>query len=130
MSELGPNHNINNSTTNRAAANQNAPPCTSSRTSPSLSPRHPFSQTLQSQSTGTSLLSLAPDRIYTMVVVAVMLILQHQVAAYKFGCRRSILEIPPTGFTKQAENGYLTICEIYGDLLHRNNAEDVDMQCP
>ncbi|KIJ34436.1 hypothetical protein M422DRAFT_263388 [Sphaerobolus stellatus SS14] len=103
MSEPGPNHNINNSTTNGAAANQNSPPCTSSRTSPSLSPRHPSSQTLQSQSTGTSLLSLAPNRIYAMVVVAVMLILRHQVAAYEFGRRRSILEIPPAGFTKQAE---------------------------
>ncbi|KIJ38088.1 hypothetical protein M422DRAFT_781516 [Sphaerobolus stellatus SS14] len=47
--------------------------------------------------------SHAPDRIYAMVVVAIMLILRQQVAAYEFGCRRSIFESTPAGFTKQAK---------------------------
>ncbi|KIJ52188.1 hypothetical protein M422DRAFT_243791 [Sphaerobolus stellatus SS14] len=74
---------------------------------PSLHSRHsprPHPQNIsRPQSSQTPLLSLAPDRIYAMVVVAVMLILRHQVAAYEFGRRRSIFESPPAGLTRQAD---------------------------
>ncbi|KIJ43100.1 hypothetical protein M422DRAFT_253599 [Sphaerobolus stellatus SS14] len=43
--------------------------------------------------------SRSPDRIYAMVVVDIMLILRHQVAAYEFGRRRSIFELPPAGLS-------------------------------
>ncbi|KIJ52163.1 hypothetical protein M422DRAFT_243761 [Sphaerobolus stellatus SS14] len=82
---------------------------TSTPTSPSLSPSstlspRPHPQNIsRPQSSQTPLLSLAPDRFFVSTHVAVMLILRHQVAAYKFGCRHSIFEPPPAGFTKQAE---------------------------
>ncbi|KIJ52141.1 hypothetical protein M422DRAFT_243738 [Sphaerobolus stellatus SS14] len=67
------------------------------------SPRPHLQNTSRPQSSQTPLLSLAPDRIYAMVVVAVMLIVRHQVAAYEFGRRRSIFESPPAGLTRQAD---------------------------
>lgn len=48
--------------------------------------------------------SSAPDRLYAMVVLAVMLVLRHQVASSDYGHRRGPGESPPAGFTKQAES--------------------------
>ncbi|KIJ52056.1 hypothetical protein M422DRAFT_243637 [Sphaerobolus stellatus SS14] len=44
-----------------------------------------------------------PNRIYSMIFVAVMLILRHQVTAYEFGRHRSIFESLPARFTRQAD---------------------------
>ncbi|KIJ48081.1 hypothetical protein M422DRAFT_28567 [Sphaerobolus stellatus SS14] len=97
----------------------------SSPTSPSLSP-HP-NRPSSHQPSQTPLLSLAPDRIYAMVVVAVILILRHQVAAYEFGRRRSILEIPPAGFTRQAEIAIRRVVRSMGSYsISRSTSDNQD----
>ncbi|KAF8523446.1 hypothetical protein BU17DRAFT_85730 [Hysterangium stoloniferum] len=53
---------------------------------------------------GRSLLTFtaAPDRIFAMVVLAIMAVLRHQVATAEFARRRGHAEAPSAGFTKQA----------------------------
>lgn len=80
-------------------------PSPSCQCTPSSSSPH-ISSTSTSGSRGypqLAPLALAPDRLFAMVVVAIMLILRHQVASYEYGRRRGVAESPPAGFTKQAE---------------------------
>ncbi|KIJ38057.1 hypothetical protein M422DRAFT_781512 [Sphaerobolus stellatus SS14] len=107
----------------------------SNPTSPSLSPTlspHTYPHRPSSRPSSshvpppTPLLSLAPDRIYAMVVVAIMLILRHQVAAYEFGRRRSIFESPPAGFTKQAEIAIRRVVRSMGSYSIARSADHRD----
>jgi hypothetical protein len=63
-------------------------------------------------------LALAPDRIFAMVVLAVMFVLRHQVASYEYGRRRGLAEPPPAGFTKQAEMAIRKAIERMGNIGH------------
>lgn len=68
-------------------------------------------------------LALAPDRIFAMVVLAVMLILRHQVASYEYGRRRGLAESPPAGFTRQAEVAIRRAIERMGNIGHMKAME-------
>lgn len=68
-------------------------------------------------------LALAPDRIFAMVVLAIMLILRHQVASYEYGRRRRLSETPPAGFTKQAEIAIRRAIERMGDIANFKTTE-------
>jgi hypothetical protein len=76
------------------------------------------SYTANENSTHLPPLALAPDRIFAMVVLAVMLILRHQVASYEYGLRRGLAESPPAGFTKQAELAIRKAIERMGNIGH------------
>lgn len=63
-------------------------------------------------------LALAPDRIFPMVVLAIMFLLRHQVASYEYGLRRGLGESPPAGFTKQAEIAIRKAIDHMGNIGH------------
>lgn len=75
-------------------------------------------------------LKMAPDRTFAMVVVAVLLILRHQVGAYEYGRRRGLAESPSFGFTRQAENSIRRAIERMEIIGHvRNRLDDAQVTC-